>query len=213
MDGDDFKQVSLDGTHRRGVLTQGSVLLLTSNPTRTSPVKRGKWVLENLLGTPPPPPPPDVPNLDDKTRKLTGTLRDQMVQHRENPVCASCHARMDPIGFSLENFDAIGAWRDQEGTNSIDSSGQLISGEKFNGAAELTDILAGKKRDDFYRCLSEKMLTYALGRGLEFYDRPATDKMVDALKSNPKFSSLVLDVVNSVPFQMQRGDGQRLATK
>jgi hypothetical protein len=213
VDGEDFQKVSLAGTHRRGVLTQGSVLLLTSNPTRTSPVKRGKWVLENLLGTPPPPPPPDVPNLDDKSRKLTGTLRDQMVQHRQNPVCASCHARMDPIGFSLENFDAIGEWRDKDGGTPIDASGQLISGESFNGASELTIILAGKKRDDFYRCLSEKMLTYALGRGLEYYDRPAADKMVKELKNNPKFSSLVLDVVNSMPFQLQRGDGERLAQK
>ena len=213
VNGDDFQKVSLDGTHRRGVLTQGSVLLLTSNPTRTSPVKRGKWVLENLLGAPPPPPPPDVPNLDDKSRNLTGTLRDQMVEHRANPVCASCHARMDPIGFSLENFDAIGEWRDKDGGAPVDASGQLISGEKFSGASELTAILAEKKRNDFYRCLSEKMLTYALGRGLENYDRPATDKMVKELKNNPKFSSLVLDVVNSVPFQMQRGEGERLAEK
>jgi mono/diheme cytochrome c family protein len=213
VSGDDFQKVSLDGTHRRGVLTQGSVLLLTSNPTRTSPVKRGKWVLENLLGAPPPPPPPDVPNLDDKSRNLTGTLRDQMVEHRANPVCASCHARMDPIGFSLENFDAIGEWRDKDGSAPVDASGQLISGEKFSGASELTAILAEKKRNDFYRCLSEKMLTYALGRGLENYDRPATDKMVKELKSNPRFSGLVLDVVNSVPFQMQRGEGERLAEK
>jgi mono/diheme cytochrome c family protein len=213
VDGDDFQKVSLDGTHRRGVLTQGGVLLLTSNPTRTSPVKRGKWVLENLLGMPPPPPPPDVPNLDDKSRNLTGTLRDQMVQHRANPVCASCHARMDPIGFSLENFDAIGKWRDKDGGTPVDASGKLISGEKFNGASELTTILAGKKRDDFFRCLSGKMLTYALGRGLENYDNPATDKMVKELNGNPRFSSLVLDVVNSVPFQMQRGEGERLAEK
>jgi hypothetical protein len=120
---------------------------------------------------------------------------------------------MDPIGFSLENFDAIGEWRDKDGGTPIDASGQLISGESFNGASELTIILAGKKRDDFYRCLSEKMLTYALGRGLEYYDRPAADKMVKELKNNPKFSSLVLDVVNSMPFQLQRGDGERLAQK
>ncbi len=207
IEGENFQRVSLAGTPRRGVLTQAGVLALTSNPTRTSPVKRGKWVLENLLGTPPPPPPPDVPDLDDKTRKLTGTLREQMVQHRANPTCAACHARMDPIGFSLENFNAVGAWRDKDGGAPVDASGQLISGESFNGATELSKILAGKKRDDFFRCLSEKMLTYALGRGLEYYDRPATDKMVKRLKADPKFSSLVLEVVNSVPFQMQRGEG------
>ncbi len=211
VNGEDFQKVSLAGTHRRGVLTQGSVLLLTSNPTRTSPVKRGKWVLENLLGTPPPPPPPDVPNLDDKSRNLTGTLRDQMVQHRANPVCASCHARMDPIGFSLENFNAIGEWRDKDGSAPVDASGQLMSGESFNGAGELEAILATRKRNEFFRCLSEKMLTYALGRGLEYYDRPATDKMVKRLQGDAKFSSLVLEVVNSVPFQLQRGDGERLA--
>ena len=136
-----------------------------------------------------------------------------MVQHRANPTCAACHARMDPIGFSLENFNAIGAWRDHDGGAPVDASGQLLSGETFNGATELEDILAEKKRDEFFRCLSEKMLTYALGRGLEYYDRPATDKLVKQLKSNPKFSSLVREVVNSVPFQMQRGDGDRLAAK
>jgi hypothetical protein len=213
VDGENFQKVSLAGTHRRGVLTQGSVLALTSNPTRTSPVKRGKWVLENLLGTPPPAAPPGVPSLDDKHRMLTGTLRDQMVQHRANPVCASCHARMDPIGFSLENFNAIGAWRDKDGDAPVDASGQLISGESFNGATELEGILAEKKRDNFYRCLSEKMLTYALGRGMEYYDRPATEKMVKQLKEDPRFSNLVLGVVNSVPFQMQRGEGERLTSE
>jgi hypothetical protein len=213
VEGEDFKKVSLAGTHRSGVLTQASVLALTSNPTRTSPVKRGKWVLENLLGTPPPPPPPNVPSLDDKERKLTGTLRDQMVQHRANPTCASCHARMDPIGFSLENFDATGAWRDKDGGAPVDASGQLLSGETFNGPSELVSLLAEKKREAFLRCLSEKMLTYALGRGLEYYDRPATDKMVSQLEKDPRFSDLVLGVVNSVPFQMQRRDAEPDSTE
>jgi len=213
VSGNGFQKVSLVGTPRRGVLTQGSVLALTSNPTRTSPVKRGKWVLENLLGAPPPPPPPNVPSLDDKSRKLAGTLREQMTEHRANPTCASCHARMDPIGFSLENFDAIGAWRDKDGDAPVDASGQLISGEKFQGASELEKILADKKRDDFFRCLSEKMLTYALGRGLEFYDRPATETLVKQLKQNPKFSNLVLGVVNSVPFEKQRGDSEPVAAE
>jgi mono/diheme cytochrome c family protein len=205
--GDDFQKVSLAGTPRRGVLTQGSVLVLTSNPTRTSPVKRGKWVLENLLGTPPPPPPPDVPVLDEE-KQLTGTLRQQMEQHRANPVCASCHARMDPIGFSLENFDAIGEWRDTDtdvNHTPIDASGTLVSGENFKGVAELVQIIAEKKRDEFLRCVSEKALTYALGRGLEYYDRPATDQVIQTLEKNDdKFSALVLGVVNSIPFQQMR---------
>jgi len=186
------------------VLTQGSVLVLTSNPTRTSPVKRGKWVLENLLGTPPPPPPANVPALDDETQ-LTGTLRQQMEQHRANPVCASCHARMDPIGFGLENFDPAGLWRDTDKDSPIDPSGALLTGEKFNGAAELVQILADKKRTDFLRCLSEKMLTYALGRGLEYYDRVTTDQIIDQMeKGGDKFSVLLLSVINSVPFQEMR---------
>jgi hypothetical protein len=202
--GDNFQKVSLQGTPRRGVATQGSVLVLTSNPTRTSPVKRGKWVLDNLLGTPPPPPPPNVPVLDNETQ-LTGTLRQQMEQHRANATCASCHARMDPIGFGLDNFDGAGRWRDTDAGAPVDASGQLVTGESFNGAAELMQILADKKRNDFLRCISEKMLTYALGRGLEYYDRPATDEIMKQLDQNgDKFSALVLGVVNSVPFQQMR---------
>jgi len=205
--GTEFRRVSLKDTPRRGVLTQGSVLMLTSNPTRTSPVKRGKWVLDNLLGTPPPPPPANVPALDEE-KQLTGSLREQMEQHRANPVCASCHARMDPIGFGLENFDAGGWWRDKDGKSDIDSSGTLLSGESFHGAIELGQLLADKKKTDFLRCLSEKMLTYALGRGLEYYDRTATDQIIAHLEQNgDKFSALILGVVNSVPFQeMRRAD-------
>jgi hypothetical protein len=208
--GEAFQKVSLVGTPRRGVLTQGSVLTLTSNPTRTSPVKRGKWVLENLLGTPPPPPPPDVPPLEKEGHKVTGTLRQQMEQHRADPNCASCHARMDPIGFGLENFDAIGAWRDKEGSADIDATGVLVSGERFKGAAELADILAGPKQDEFLHCLAEKMLTYALGRGTEYYDRPAVDKIVVGLHQNDlRFSALVMEVVHSLPFQMARGEEEK----
>jgi len=202
--GDAFQKVSLTDTPRRGVISQGSVLVLTSNPTRTSPVKRGKWVLENLLGTPPPPPPANVPALDSET-ELTGTLRQQMEQHRANPTCASCHARMDPIGFGLENFDATGEWRDKDGDADIDSSGTLLTGETFKGAADLMNILAVKKKTDFLRCLSEKMLTYALGRGLDYYDRPATDQIITQLdQGGDKFSALINAVVNSVPFQQIR---------
>ena len=204
--GDDFQKVSLVGTARRGVLTQASILTLTSNPTRTSPVKRGKWVLENLLGTPPPPPPPNIPELDDKSRQLAGTLRQQMEKHRTNATCASCHARMDPIGFGLENFNAIGAWREMDGDAKIDSSGELANGDKFSGATELTRLLAGKRRWEFLHCLSDRMLTYSLGRGTEYYDRPALEQIVQKVENGgDKFSALILAVVESFPFQMRRG--------
>ncbi len=205
INGDEFQQVSLAGTPRRGVLTQASVLTLTSNPTRTSPVKRGKWVLENLLGTPPPPPPPTVPSLDDASRQLAGTLRQQMEQHRSNATCASCHARMDPIGFSLENYNAIGAWRDQDGGSPIDASGKFATGDAFDGAPGLATLLATKRRQEYLHCLAEKMLTYGLGRGPEYYDRPAIDAIMQAMEKNQdRFSSLILAVAESFPFQMRR---------
>ena len=203
--GDAFQRVSLRGTQRSGVLTHGSVLTLTSNPTRTSPVKRGKYILENILGTPPPPPPPNVPEL--KETKLEGTLRQRMVQHRANPTCASCHDRMDPIGFGFENFDGVGAARTVDGDSPVDASGKLITGEEFKGATELTRVLAKKKRDEFVRCISDKMLTYALGRGTEFYDKCALDQIGKGLtRRNYKFSALVLEIVKSVPFQQRRGE-------
>jgi Protein of unknown function (DUF1592)/Protein of unknown function (DUF1588)/Protein of unknown function (DUF1587)/Protein of unknown function (DUF1585)/Protein of unknown function (DUF1595)/Ca-dependent carbohydrate-binding module xylan-binding/Planctomycete cytochrome C len=206
--GDAFQRVSLKDTGRAGVLTHGSILTLSSNPTRTSPVKRGKYVLENLLGTPPPPAPPDVPEL--KEEKLAGTLRQRMEAHRENPSCASCHARMDPIGFGLENFDGTGAWRAMDEGSAIDSSGQLVSGESFAGATELASILAKKKREEFVRCLSEKLLTYALGRGMEFYDKCALDEITKgAGKGGHRFSTLVQAIVKSVPFQQRRGETPR----
>jgi hypothetical protein len=208
VEGEAFVQVKLPPDRPGGVLGHGSFLTLTSNPTRTSPVKRGKYVLENLLGTPPPPPPPEVPDLDDKNRaELHGTLRQRMEQHRVDPNCASCHARMDPIGFGLEGFDGIGAGRTQDEAGAIDTVGQLVSGEKFQGPAELRTILLTKKSSDFLRCAAEKMLTYALGRGVEFYDRLAVEKITRAMEKNPNFSTLVLEVVNSVPFQMRRGEG------
>jgi mono/diheme cytochrome c family protein len=213
VSGDGFQKVSLAGTPRRGVLTQGSVLTITSSPTRTSPVKRGKWVLEALLGTPPPPPPPDVPELKNDGKPLTGSLRQQMEEHRANPTCASCHARMDPIGFGLENFDAIGAYRTKDGDFPVDAGGKLISGESFAAAAELTGIFADKKRDIFIRNICEKMLTYSLGRGIERYDRPAIDKMMQQMTAGGnRFSTLVLAVVKSVPFDMQRSDHAAVAS-
>jgi len=211
--GDKFQRVSLKGTPRGGLLTQGSILTITSNPTRTSPVKRGKWVLENLLGTPPPPPPPDVPELKEG-KELTGTLRERMEQHRANPNCAVCHQRMDPIGFGFENFDGIGAWRDKDGGAAIDPSGELVTGETFKGPAELRSILLKQKRGEFVRCLTEKMLTYALGRGLEYYDRCATDQIAkDLAKKNYRFSQLITAIVKSTPFQQRRGEQDKsLAT-
>jgi hypothetical protein len=202
---DEFQKISLAATPRRGVLTHAGILALTSNPTRTSPVKRGKWVLDNLLGTPPPPPPPNVPELDDKDRKLTGSLRQQLEQHRANPSCASCHARMDPIGFGLENFDAIGAFREKDGTQPIDAAGKLATGDAFATPAELAALLVKNRADDFRRCLAEKMLTYALGRGVEYYDRPAVEKIMSDLRANDdKFSALILAVAQSFPFQNRR---------
>lgn len=208
VSGAEFQIISLAGTPRRGVLTQASVLTLTSNPTRTSPVKRGKWVLENLLGTPPPPPPPDVPLLEDKDRKLSGTLRQQLEQHRANPNCASCHARMDAIGFALENFDGIGAWRDRdEDAAVIDATGTLAGEQTFTGAIEMIDLLAKERADEFRRCLAEKMLTYALGRGPEYFDRPAVNGIMRELRANDdRFSALILGVVKSFPFQNRRAE-------
>ena len=212
--GEAFQKVSLAGTPRRGVLTHAGVLTLTSNPTRTSPVKRGKWVLENLLGTPPPPPPPNIPELDDKSRQLAGTLRQQLEQHRTNPNCASCHARMDPIGFGLENFNAIGAWREKDGEAPVDAAGTLASGDKFANAVELSSLLAQKRRWEFTRSMAERMLTYALGRGTEHYDRPAIDKIAEQLEQGgDRFSALVLAVVDSFPFQYRRADGPAVADR
>ena len=186
--------------NRGGVLTMASLLALNSNATRTSPVKRGKFILEEILNAPPPPPPPDVPALEEG-KQLTGTLRQVMEQHRENPTCASCHAKMDPLGFAFENFDAIGAWRDKDGGFAIDASGVLPDGKSFNGAPGLKAVLDTKK-DLFLRSLTNKMLTYGLGRGLEYYDRPAADQIVSALaKNNYRFSTLLLEIVKSDPFQ------------
>jgi len=207
VQGEEFQKVSLKGTGRKGITTHAGILTLTSHPDRTSPVKRGKWVLESLLGTPPPPAPPNVPTLEDDGRKLTGTLRQRMEQHRENAVCASCHALMDPIGFGFENFDAIGRHRTRDGQETIDPSGKLATGETFDGPGELARILAGPKKDLFVRNLVEKMLTYGLGRGLEYYDKCAVKKIVREMEAaDYRFSTLILGVVESVPFQQQRGE-------
>jgi Protein of unknown function (DUF1592)/Protein of unknown function (DUF1588)/Protein of unknown function (DUF1587)/Protein of unknown function (DUF1585)/Protein of unknown function (DUF1595)/Ca-dependent carbohydrate-binding module xylan-binding/Planctomycete cytochrome C len=207
---DKFVKVTLQGDQRGGVLTQASVLTVTSNPTRTSPVKRGKWVLEQILGTPPPPPPANVPELEEGDQaKLTGSLRQRMEQHRKNPSCANCHTRMDAMGFAFENYDAVGKFRSKDGTFAIDPAGTLPSGQSFKGAGELKKILLGKK-DLFARSLGEKMLTYALGRGLEYYDRPAMDRIVAAVgQSDYRISTLVVEITKSDPFRMRRGKDEQ----
>ncbi len=203
---DQFARVQLWNGERGGLLSQASVLAVTSNPTRTSPVKRGKWVLEQLLGTPPPPPPADVPELEKDGKAVNaGTLRQQMELHRKNPACANCHAKMDPLGFGLETFDAVGGFRDKDDGKPIDASGVLPDGQTFNGPAELRQILLSKK-DLFTRCLTEKMLTYALGRGLEYYDKRTVDAIVAAVKKGDyKLSVLVSEIAKSDPFRLRRG--------
>jgi hypothetical protein len=194
--------------HRGGILTQASVLALSSNATRTSPVKRGKFILEQILHSPPPPPPPelDIPELEAQ-KQLKGTLRQQMEQHRANPICASCHKRMDPIGFAFENFDPVGVWRDKDGNAPVDASGVLPDGRTFDGPAGLKKVLREDK-DAFVRCVTEQMLTYALGRGLEPYDRRAVNVILDAVgKGNDRFSTLLTEIVTSDPFQKRTTPG------
>ena len=208
VEGDEFRKVSLQGTPRTGLLTHASFLSLTSNPNRTSPVKRGKWILENVLATPPPPP-PGVPPLEAK--ELKGTLRQRMDAHRDNPMCASCHSKMDPLGFAFEHFDAVGRYREKDGNEPIDASGVFETGEPFDGHRALNRVIAGSRRGDFIRCVVEKMFTYSLGRGLEYYDRPAVEKACKVLEGNGlKFTALIGAVVESVPFQFRRGDGDPL---
>jgi hypothetical protein len=204
--GEQFRKVSLKGTPRGGVLTQASVLAVTSNPTRTSPVKRGKFILESILGTPPPPPPPDVEELKEGP-ELKGTLRQRMEQHRSNPSCASCHQRMDALGFGFENFDPIGAWRTRDGGQPIDPSGVLPDGKSFQGPADLRKVLL-EKREQFARCLTEKLLTYAIGRGVERADRCFVEKIAaNVARKDYRFSALVLEIVTSDPFQKRRAKG------
>jgi Protein of unknown function (DUF1592)/Protein of unknown function (DUF1588)/Protein of unknown function (DUF1585)/Protein of unknown function (DUF1587)/Protein of unknown function (DUF1595)/Planctomycete cytochrome C len=206
--GEEFQRVELDGERRGGLVTQASILTLSSYATRTSPVIRGKWVLENLLGTPPPPPPADVPPLDESSVGSTASMREKLEQHRANPSCSVCHNQMDPIGFGLENYDASGVWRTEDGKFPIDSSGTLPNGKSFHGAKDLKQILR-EQADAFTRNLTEKLLTYALGRGLEPYDSTTVDQISrQAAANNYRFSTLVMEIVNSKPFQMRRGSGE-----
>jgi hypothetical protein len=206
--GTEMRRVTLPpGCERGGVLAEGTVLTVTSNPDRTSPVKRGLFVLSNILGTPAPPQPPNIPALEASEHNFTNTptLRATLEMHRNQPLCASCHNRMDPIGLAMENFNALGMWRDKERGQPIEPSGKLITGESFQDMRELKHILVTNHRTDFYRCLTEKLLTYATGRGLEFYDVETVDKIVRDLEQNDgKFSVLLNDIIASAPFQKQR---------
>ena len=204
--GNEFRRVTLTDPNRHGLLGQASILTVTSYPNRTAPTIRGKWVLEQILGTPPPPPPPNVPSLknDETTKNLT--MRQRMEVHRSNPTCAACHRMMDPLGFALENFDGLGQWRENMGvgTGPIDSSGVLPDGTKFNGPAGLRDVLMSKQ-DMFIETFTEQLLTYALGRGVEEYDHPVLRKIKrDAATEDYRWSSIILGIVNSAPFQMRR---------
>jgi hypothetical protein len=204
--GSQFRRVTVIDPNRHGVLGQGSVLTVTSYPNRTSVVQRGKWVLENLLGMPPPPPPANVPSLTPHGQdgKLL-SMREQMQQHRSNAVCSACHARMDPIGFALENYDGIGKWRTEDAGSPIDASGTLPDGTRFEGPAGLTQLLLEKYSDQFVRTAAEKLLTYALGRGVEYYDQPTVRAIArDAAREDYCMSSLIIAVVRSTPFQMRR---------
>ena len=186
----------------------GSVLMVTSNPTRTSPVKRGLFVLDNFLGSPPPPAPPNIPSLDaaaDTVAGRTATLREQLEIHRENPSCSSCHNRMDPIGLAFENFNALGMWRDKESDQPVNAAGKLVTGEPFNGVSELKRILVTEHRREVYACLTEKLLTYALGRGVEYYDVETVDQIVAKMEADGgRFSALLAGVIESAPFQRRR---------
>jgi hypothetical protein len=207
--GDDIRLVKLPpGSARGGVLTQGTVLAVTSNPTRTSPVKRGLFILENILGTPPPPPPPNVPDLEESKKEFKDRepkLSEMLAVHRENKLCNSCHSRMDPLGLAMENFNALGAWREKDAQQPIEPAGKLITGEKFADVRELKRVLARDRHTDVYRCLTEKLLTYALGRGMEYYDVQTVDDIVNRLeREQGKMSVLLTSVIESVPFQKTR---------
>ena len=206
--GPEMRRVELADPRRGGVLTLGAVLTVTSNPTRTAAVKRGKWVLETILGTPPPPPLPDAGELKDESdedRKLS--LRQRLEKHRADPSCANCHKRMDPIGFAFENYDAVGAWRDRDGAHAIDTSASLPDGSSFQGPVELKALILSRK-DDFIRCLTEKMATYALGRGVEYYDASTVRSIRTALGDRQyRISTLILEITKSYPFQYRRDRG------
>ena len=204
--GDSFRRVKLTDENRRGLLGQGSILMVTSRANRTSPVLRGKWVLGSLMGTPPPPPPPDVPALNEERREVGAlTMRQRMEEHRVNPVCVTCHSRMDPIGFALENFNAVGQWRSTEGKAPIDASGVMADGTRFEGPAGLRTVLL-RDPEQFVQTLTRKLLTYALGRELDTSDDPIVEKIVREGAPSYRWSSLILGIIRSTPFQMRRSE-------
>jgi hypothetical protein len=213
--GSQFRRVTLEGdlAIRRGLIGKGAIQLVTSISDRTSPVQRGKWVLENILGTIPPEPPPDVPALKPTGEKLVAeqTMRQRMEEHRNNPACASCHRMMDPIGFALENFDGIGKWRTTEAGQKLDASGQLVDGTPIDGVTSLRQALL-RYSPQFVRTVTEKLLTYALGRGVDYDDMPTVRAIVrGAAKSDYRLSALVLEIVRSAPFQMNRKPNSSVA--
>lgn len=207
--GPEFRRVDVSGDQRSGVLTQGSILTVSSYPTRTSVVLRGKYLLENILNSPPPPPPPDVPSLNEEAVGVATSLRQQMEKHRADALCASCHSKMDVLGFALENYDAIGRWRTQDGKFPVDSSGALPNGKSFSGPAEMKALLK-ENMPEFSRSLAEKMLTYALGRGVESYDRRTIQNLVNQTSAaGYKMQTLILGIVNSAPFQQRRAEATK----
>ncbi len=215
LDDRQLKKVDLPkDSNRGGILTQGTFLVVTSNPTRSSPVKRGLFILDNILGSPPPPAPPDVPALEEvRQRGKKLTMREQMELHRSEALCKSCHARMDPLGLALEKFTYIGQFREEDDGQKIETAGKLITGEEFTNVRELSHVLANERKVDFYRCLTEKMLTFALGRGLEYYDTPTVDTIVDDMLANDgKLRRMIHTLVDSAPFQKRRGDGDLLSS-
>ena len=203
--GSHFRRVTLPDDRRAGLLGHGSILTVTSFPNRTSPVVRGKWLLENILGAPPPPPPANVPELEEnEPGAAPRSIKERMEQHRRNPVCASCHAVMDPLGFALEQYDAIGIWRDTEDGRPVDSTGALPDGTAIDGPAGLRELLM-RRQEEFVKTVTEKLLTYALGRGLEHYDMPAVRQIIrEAASTDHSWSSIILGITKSVPFQMRR---------
>ncbi|MCA9187570.1 MAG: DUF1592 domain-containing protein [Pirellulaceae bacterium] len=214
VEGSQMRRVELPAdSPRGGILTQGTLLTITSNPDRTSPVKRGLFILDNILGTPPPPPPGPVPELEESAGKFgdrTPALREVLELHRDNALCRSCHARMDPLGLALENFNALGMWRDTDRQQPIDPAGQLMSGETFETVRQLKAVLKDKKREDFYYCVTEKLLTYALGRGVEYSDAATVDNIVQRLEENGgRMSVLIGDVIGSPQFQRRRVPTER----
>jgi hypothetical protein len=200
--GDQFRRVQVTAEERKGLLGQGSLLTVTSHADRTSPVVRGKWILDNIMGAAPPPPPPNVPPLKEKSDLARPmTMKERMEEHRANPACAGCHKVMDPLGFALENYDAVGAWRDRDGREPIDTRGQFVDGSAIDGVVSLRRAVL-RHPENFVAVFTEKLLTYALGRGLDYRDMPTVRSIVqDSERSNYRFSALILEIVRSVPFQ------------